>query len=62
MLSKIDSIEQSKDIDTLDLMFMVDYFAEMQEEELAFQAQYLAHLKNPEGIKTNSDVEFDLIK
>ena len=43
-------------IDTLDWLIFANHFNEIAEEDIAFQATYMAHLKDPERIKPN--IEF----
>ena len=45
--------------DTLDWLMLGQHFAKSQEEEIAFQAYYMAHLMDHERIRTNSQLRFD---
>ena len=50
---------QGKSYDTLDWLVFGQHFAKNQEEELAFQAYYMAHLLDYERIGTNSQLKFE---
>ena len=41
-------------LDTLDWLILGQHFAKQQDEEIAFQLYYMAHLMDYERIKTNS--------
>lgn len=48
----------TKSYSTLDLIHWGNIFSNALQEEISFQCYYIAHLMDPEKIKTNSDLEF----
>ncbi len=45
--------------DTLDWLMLGQHFARSQEEEMAFQAYYMAHLMDHGRIRTNAELRFE---
>ena len=48
----------TKNFNTLDFLHWGKIMSNAMQEEIAFQCYYIAHLMDPENIKTNSDLEF----
>jgi hypothetical protein len=48
-----------KTLSALEYIKFGKLLASVLQEELAFHCFYLAHLKDPEAFKTNSDIQFD---
>jgi hypothetical protein len=45
--------------DVLDWLMLGQHFARTQEDEIAFQSYYMAHLMDHERIRTNSQLKFE---
>eukprot|EP00347_Sterkiella_histriomuscorum_P006682 403351837 len=53
------AFEKDGKLDTLDWLMVGQHFAKNMEEEIAFQAYQIAHLKDHQKIKTNSELQFE---
>ena len=54
-----EAIENKGNLDILDWLVLAAHYANAGEEEIAFQAYYMAHLLDHQKIKTNSELQFD---
>ena len=57
LLTNLNTIEKCRSMDALDMLFFGTYYKEYDEEDMAFQFNYLAHLKDHENVRTNSELE-----
>ena len=55
-------LERKGDLDVLEWLCLAKHYAKNGEEETAFQCYYMAHLMDPERIKTNSKLQFNTLE
>lgn len=54
-----DTLDKQGNLDVLDWLLLGTHYSKNLEEEMAFQAYYMAHLLDHQKIRTNSELQFD---
>ena len=54
----LDAQEKKGNIDPIDWLLIAKHYANSQDEEVAFNAYYMAHLLDHKKFRTNSELQF----
>ena len=60
MMLKAEGVEEWRELDTLDWLLLSNHHKEYGNNEFAFEAAFMAHLKDHKRIKANSDFVLEL--